>query len=64
MDRFGVPFAVNTELPRIDPIQEQSNKVEDTLDLLSQLIPVSALDKEEVLAFVKSDPSHILVKKT
>jgi penicillin-binding protein 2 len=49
MDRFGVPLAINTQNFRAFIIPEQTDSVEETLDKLSRLIPVTEEDKQEVL---------------
>ncbi|MDP2205749.1 MAG: penicillin-binding protein 2 [Alphaproteobacteria bacterium] len=49
MDRFGVPLAINTQNFRAFIIPEQTDSVEQTLDKLSRLIPVTEEDKQEVL---------------
>lgn len=49
MDRFGVPLAINTQNFRAFIVPEQAEDVEKTLDLLSQFIPVTEEEKQEVL---------------
>ena len=49
MDRFGVPLAINTQNFRAFLVPEQAEDVEKTLDLLSQFIPVTEEEKQEVL---------------
>lgn len=49
MDRFGVPLAINTQNFRAFLVPEQANDVEETLDRLSKLIPVTDDDKQAVL---------------
>lgn len=49
MDRFGVPLAINTQNFRAFIIPEQTDSVEETLNKLSRLIPVTEEDKQEVL---------------
>lgn len=49
MDRFGVPLAINTQNFRAFIVPEQTDSVEQTLDKLSRLIPVTEDDKQEAL---------------
>ena len=49
MDRFGVPLAINTQNFRTSIIPEQSEDVGETLDKLGRLIPLSDIEKKEVL---------------
>ncbi len=49
MDRFGVPLAINTQNFRAFIVPEQANNVEETLELLSKIIPVTEDDKQAVL---------------
>lgn len=50
MDRFGVPLAINTQNFRCFIVPEQTKDIEETLDRLSKLIPVTENEKQEVLA--------------
>ncbi|MBI1215726.1 MAG: penicillin-binding protein 2 [Alphaproteobacteria bacterium] len=52
MDRFGVPLAINTPNFRAFLVPEQTNNIEDTLDRLSRIIPVTEDDKQAVLVEV------------
>lgn len=52
MDRFGVPLAINTQNFRAFVVPEQTDNVEETLERLSRLIPVTEEDKQEVLVQV------------
>lgn len=49
MDRFGVPLAINAQNFRAFLIPEQASDVEETLNLLSRIIPVTAADRLEVM---------------
>lgn len=49
MDRFGVPLAINTQNFRTFLVPEQTEDVEETLNRLAQLIPVTEDDKQAVL---------------
>lgn len=65
MDRFGVPLAINTQNFRAFVVAEQSKNVEGTLDSLSQLIPLSEKEKEDILVDVRKHRrfTPILVKE-
>lgn len=65
MDRFGVPLAINTQNFRCFIVPEQADDVEDTLNRLSKLIPVTDGDKQEVMAEIgKHRPfTPVLVKE-
>lgn len=65
MDRFGVPLAINTQNFRTYLISEQTDSVEETLEKLSKIIPVTEADRDEVLAAIgKNRPfTPILVKE-
>lgn len=53
MDRFGVPLAINTQNFRAFVVPEQTENIDATLQRLSQLIPVTEEDKQEVLVEAK-----------
>lgn len=48
-DRHGRPLAINRQNFRIVVIREQARDVAATLDRLSRIIPISALDRERAL---------------
>lgn len=52
MDRFGVPLAINTQNFRAFIVPEQANSIQETLDRLSRIIPVTEEDKQAVLVEV------------
>ena len=49
MDRFGVPMAINKPDFRAFIIPEQSQDIEETLDKLGRLIPISEEEKKSAL---------------
>jgi penicillin-binding protein 2 len=65
MDRFGVPLAINTQNFRTYLVPEQTDNIEETLDRLSRIIPVTEDDKQAVLIEIaKHRPfTPILVKE-
>ncbi|MEZ0224787.1 MAG: penicillin-binding protein 2 [Alphaproteobacteria bacterium] len=65
MDRFGVPLAINTQNFRAYLVPEQTDNIEETLDRLSRIIPVTEDDKQAVLIEIaKHRPfTPILVKE-
>lgn len=65
MDRFGVPLAINTQNFRAFLVPEQTDNIEETLDRLSKIIPVTEDDKQAVLVEIeKHRPfTPILVKE-
>ena len=65
MDRFGVPLALNNQNFRAFLVPEQTDNVEETLDRLSKIIPVTDDDKQAVLIEIeKHRPfTPILVKE-
>jgi penicillin-binding protein 2 len=65
MDRFGVPLAINTQNFRAFLVPEQADDVEQTLERVSKLIPVSEEEKQEVLVEIKRQRpfTPVLVKE-
>lgn len=65
MDRFGVPLAINTQNFRAYIVAEQADDVEDTLERLSKLIPVTEDEKAAVLVEISRHRAFtpILVKE-
>lgn len=49
VDRFGVPLAVNNQNFRVVLVEEQVDDLEDTLDRLSRIVPLSDADRRRVL---------------
>lgn len=49
MDRFGVPLAINTPNFRAFIVPEQTTNIEDTLNRLGKIIPVTQDDKQSAL---------------
>ena len=48
VDRFGVPLAVNQENYRLLLVREQTNDLEETLDALAQIMPLTEKDRERI----------------
>ncbi|MBI3441977.1 MAG: penicillin-binding protein 2, partial [Proteobacteria bacterium] len=46
MDRFGVPLAINRQDFRAFLVPEQSPDIEETIERLSRLIPISGEEKD------------------
>lgn len=65
MDRFGVPLAINTQNFRAFVVPEQTESIEDTLERLARIIPVTEEDKQAVLVEVSRHKpfTPILVKE-
>lgn len=65
MDRFGVPLAINTQNFRAFIVPEQAHDVEETLERLAAIIPVTEDDRQAVLLEVGKHRSFtpILVKE-
>jgi penicillin-binding protein 2 len=65
MDRFGVPLAINSQNFRAFVVPEQADSIDDTLDRLAQIIPVTPEDRKAVFAEIgKVRPfTPILVKE-
>jgi penicillin-binding protein 2 len=65
MDRFGVPLAINTPNFRAFLVPEQTEEIEETLQRLSRLIPVTTEDHDVVLKEIKKRRpfTPILVKE-
>lgn len=65
IDRFGVPFAINTQNFRAMMVSEQTPDVAGTLDKLAVYIPVSDKEKNGILNAVKKARAFtpILVKE-
>lgn len=53
LDRFGTEVASNRQNYRVVLIREQTKNVEETLDRLSELVPVSPTDRARVLKETK-----------
>ncbi|MEO0681376.1 MAG: penicillin-binding protein 2, partial [Pseudomonadota bacterium] len=63
-DRAGRPLAENRQNYRVFLIREQAGDVEETLDRLGRLIPVSDRDRERVLREVRRKSSFVPVTVT
>ena len=65
MDRFGVPLAINIQNFRAFLVAEQAGDVEETLERLSRLIPVSLEEKQEIEVLISRQRSFtpVLVKE-
>ncbi|MEM1313212.1 MAG: penicillin-binding protein 2 [Pseudomonadota bacterium] len=63
-DRDGAPLAENRRNYRVFLIREQAGDVEDTLDRLARLIPVSDRDRDRVLREVERKSSFVPVTVT
>ncbi len=63
-DRDGAPVAVNRQNYRVVLIREQAGDVEETLDRLSELIPISGHERERVLREVARKSSFVPVPVT
>ena len=65
VDRFGVPFAINTQNFRAMLVAEQTPDVVATLDQLAAYIPVSQKEKDAILNAVKKSRAFtpVLVKE-
>lgn len=55
VDRYGEPLAVNTLNYQLNLIPEQTSDIEATLDALAKLIPITADDRQRVLAKAKKN---------
>ncbi len=53
MDRFGVPLAINRQDFRAILVPEQADDVDETLDRLSKLIPISNDERADIMADIK-----------
>ena len=60
-DRFGEPLAVNRENYRVLLIEEQTNDIERTLDVLDRLIDLTEAERDRVLREVKKRRSFVPV---
>lgn len=49
MDRFGVPLAVNQQNYRVVLVAERSRNINDTLDRISQVVPLTDTDRRRVM---------------
>lgn len=61
LDRNGVPMAINQQNYRVLLVSEQTDDLEDTLDLLSNIIPVNDHDRARILREVKRHRSFVPV---
>ncbi len=53
LDRFGVPMATNAPTYRAEVVAEEADDVEDTLDELAKLIPITDSERRRVLRDVR-----------
>ena len=53
LDRFGVPLAINQQSYRIELVPDQAGDLEQTLDAIADLIPLSEADRRRVLRDAK-----------
>ena len=49
IDRFGVPLAVNQQNYRVVLVAERSRNINDTLDRISQVVPLTENDRRRVM---------------
>jgi penicillin-binding protein 2 len=61
LDRDGVPMAVNQQNYRALLISEQTDDVDDSLDTLSAIIPVTDRDRTRIRREVERVPSYVPV---
>src|SRR5579859_3045293 len=59
VDRFGVPLATNRQNYRVSLIADQVANVDQTLDAVAVLIPVSDSDRRRVLREIKRKHSFV-----
>ncbi len=63
-DRNGLPVAENRQNYRVVLIREQTDDVEETLDQLERLIPISPRERERVLKEIKRKSAFVPVAVT
>jgi penicillin-binding protein 2 len=63
-DRNGLPVAENRQNYRVVLIREQTDNVEETLDQLERLIPITARERERVLREIKRKSAFVPVAVT
>ncbi len=61
LDRFGYELAVNKTDYRVNVIPEQADNVEETLDALSAILPISERQKRRILRAVKRQRAFLPV---
>lgn len=49
LDRFGVPLAINQQNYRVVVVQERARDMERTLNMLSQVVPLSDADRRRIM---------------
>ncbi|WP_207462608.1 penicillin-binding protein 2 [Azospirillum sp. SYSU D00513] len=49
VDRFGIPLAVNQQNYRVVVVQERTRNIQETLDKISQIVPLTEGDRRRVL---------------
>lgn len=53
VDRFGVPLAVNQQNYRVVVVAERTRNLQDTLDKISQIVPLTDADRRRVVREVQ-----------
>ena len=61
IDRFGVPIADNEQNYRVLLISENTRGIEYTLDVLSQIIPISSAQRRRTIKDIKRNRSFVPV---
>lgn len=61
LDRNGVPMAVNQENYRVLVVSEDTDDIDDTLDSLSSIIPISERDRARIVREAKHRRSFVPV---
>ncbi len=61
VDRFGVPLAVNRPTYRAVMIPEQAGNIEETLNAVADLVPLTEADRRRVLRDMRSRHSFVPV---
>ena len=59
VDRFGIPIADNQQNYRVLLISENTRDIEYTLDILSQIIPISSAERRRTIKEVKRNRSFV-----
>ncbi len=61
LDRNGVPMAVNQQNYRVLVVSEQTEDLEDTLDLLGNIVPINDHDRTRIMREAKRHRSFVPV---
>jgi len=59
VDRFGVPLAVNRPTYRAVVIPEQAGNIDETLDAVAELVPLTEADRRRVLRDMRNRHSFV-----